>query len=305
MIDQYTHRIDQPLIIEVAINGVGGKERNPNIPRKPDEIIVDALQCIDAGANLIHAHNEDINLSGQAAADDYLAAWKPIISQRPETLWYPTLTASGNSATSLEHIEIIQRELPLHIAPVDPGSTNIGSLDEHGLPVGRVYANSYEDIRTAFDFCSRHSLGPALAIYEPGFLQTTLAFYRADSLPTGTMIKLYFGGEWGLMAKVKGLTFGLPPTANALKAYLDMLEAVDLPWSVSVWGGDLMATPLARMALELGGHLHLGLEEFYDPQRQPTNKELVEEAVALAAAVGRPIASIAEAKTIMSLGHVH
>ena len=36
-----------------------------------------------------------------------------------------------------------------------------------------------------------------------------------------------------------------------------------------------------------------------------SNKELVEEAVALAAAVGRPIASIAEAKTIMSLGHVH
>ncbi len=301
MSEQCGHRVDQALIIEVAINGVSGKERNPNIPRKPDEIIVDALQCIDAGANLIHAHNEDIKLSGQEAADDYLAAWKPILSQRPGTLWYPTLTSNGNSATALEHIEIIKRELPLHIAPVDPGSTNIGILDEQGLPVGGVYANSYEDIRTAFDFCRQHSLGPALAIYEPGFLQTTLAFYRAGQLPAGTMIKLYFGGEWGLAARTKGLTFGLPPTANALKAYLDMLEGVDLPWSVSVWGGDLMATPVARMALERGGHLHLGLEEFYDPQRQPRNKELVEEAIALAKEVGRPIASIAEATAIMSL----
>lgn len=301
---QYSHRVDRAVIIEAAINGVGGKERNPNIPRKPDEIIVDALQCIDAGANLIHAHNEDINLSGQAAADDYLAAWQSIIHQRPGTLWYPTLTASGNSATALEHIEIIKCALPLLIAPVDPGSTNVGSLDEHGLPVGRVYSNSYEDIRTAFDFCSRHSLAPALAIYEPGFLQTTLAFYRAGKLPPGTMIKLYFGGEWGLTARAKGLTFGLPPTANALKAYLDMLEGVDLPWSVSVWGGDLMATPVARMALERGGHLHLGLEEFYDPQRQPTNKELVDEAVALVGEVGRPIASITEAKTIMSLANI-
>ncbi len=40
-----------------------------------------------------------------------------------------------------------------------------------------------------------------------------------------------------------GCTFGLPPTRNALLAYLDMLEGTGLPWSVSVWGGDLMTTP--------------------------------------------------------------
>ena len=29
-----------------------------------------------------------------------------------------------------------------------------------------------------------------------------------------------------------------------------MLEGTDLPWSVSVWGGDLLQTPVARLALE-------------------------------------------------------
>ncbi len=50
-----------------------------------------------------------------------------------------------------------------------------------------------------------------------------------------------------------------------------MLDGSGLPWSVSVWGGDLMQTPVARMAIELGGHIHVGLEEFFDPDRKPTN----------------------------------
>ena len=36
----------------------------------------------------------------------------------------------------------------------------------------------------------------------------------------------------------------------ALLAYLDMLEGTTIPWSVSVWGGDLMQTPVARMAVD-------------------------------------------------------
>ena len=115
------------------------------------------------------------------------------------------------------------------------------------------------------------------------------------------MVKLYFGGEWGLSARGRGVTFGLSPTRNALLAYLDMLEGTDLPWSVSVWGGDLMDTPVARLALERGGHLHVGLEEHFHPDRKPTNVELVEQAVALAAEVGRPIATDAQAADLLDL----
>ncbi len=121
-----------------------------------------------------------------------------------------------------------------------------------------------------------------------------LTYHRAGRLPAGAMVKLYFGGDWGMWARARGVTFGLPPTANALLAYLDMLEGSGLPWSVSVWGGDLMATPVARLALERGGHLHVGLEEHFDPDRKPTNVELVQEAVALVEAVGRPLATTAD-----------
>jgi uncharacterized protein (DUF849 family) len=184
---------------------------------------------------------------------------------------------------------------------VDPGSTNLGFYGEDGYPAGGGYVNAYDDIRFAFDTCRRLDMGPSIAIYEPGFLQTVLAYHHSGLLPEGSMVKLYFGGEWGMRAVSRGVTFGLPPTKHALLAYLDMIGDTGLPWSVSVWGGDVMQTPVAELALEHGGHLHIGLEEHFDPDRKPTNLELLDEAVALCASVGRPVASCREAATMLNL----
>lgn len=292
---------NDPVIIEVAINGMTTPERNPHVPLQPDEIHADVVRCLDAGAAVIHAHNHDIRLVGAAAADAYLAAWRPILAERPDTLWYPTLASAPDAAAKTDHVARIAAAVLLRMAVVDPGSTNLGAPGPDGLPVGGAYVNTYEDIRTHFAFCEHHRVGPSLAIYEPGFLQTALAYHRAGRLPAGSMVKLYFGGEWGMRATGRGVTFGLPPTANALLAYLDMLEGTALPWSVSVWGGDLMATPIARLALERGGHLHVGLEEHFDPDRKPTNVELVAEAATLAAAVGRPVATCADTVELLRL----
>lgn len=292
---------ETPVVIEAAINGETRPDRNPNVPRKPDEIVADVFRCLDAGASLIHAHNGEITLTGRAAADRYLEAWRPILAQRPETLWYPTFAVGADMTESLSHIEVIAQEIELRIGLCDPGSTNIGAPDAEGLPVGIVYSNSYDDVRVAFEQCQRLRIGPSLAIYEPGWLRTTLAFHRAGRLPAGAMLKLYFGGDYGLFATQPGVSFGLAPTEHALRAYLDLIEGTELPWSVSVWGGDLFDTPIARLALELGGHLHVGLEEHFHPERKPTNEEIVRQAAALAAEVGRPLASAAEASGILRL----
>jgi 3-keto-5-aminohexanoate cleavage enzyme len=292
---------EAPVIIECAINGVGKKERNPHIPRTPEEIKVDTLACLDAGAGIIHAHNANIRLVGQEAVHDYVAAWRDILEVRPDTLWYATGVAAQSTEDRIAHHEQLADLGLIRMAYVDPGSTNTGWADADGLPVGGTYVNTYEHIRAAFEQCERRRLAPAIAIYEPGWLNTTLAYHRAGRLPAGAMVKLYFGAEWGLLARSRGVSFGLPPTANALAAYLDMLEGSGLPWSVSAWGGDLLQTPVARLALEQGGHLHIGLEEHFDPDRQPTNVELIDEAVALCAQVGRPVADCAAAAQLLGV----
>ena len=289
-----------PAIIEVAINGITSPEINPNVPLSPEAIAADALDCIEGGAAIIHTHNHDISLTGRDAADPYIEAMAPVLAARPDALWYPTLT-SGDHQAKYAHMAMIAEELPLRMVAVDPGSTNIGGAGPDGLPMGGTYKNDYAEIRASFDLCRDNRWAPAMAIYEPGFLQCVLTYHRVGQLPAGSMAKLYFGAEWGLSRRSKGVTFGLPPTKHALLAYLDMLEGTDIPWSVSVWGGDLMSTPVARLALELGGHLHVGIEEFYDPDRSPTNQELLSEAVALCNEVGRPLATCDETAEMLEL----
>ena len=56
-----------------------------------------------------------------------------------------------------------------------------------------------------------------------------------------------------------------------------------------------------RRAIELGGHIKTGLELFYDPARNPTNLELLQQAQEIARDVGRPIATHEEARALYNI----
>jgi uncharacterized protein (DUF849 family) len=140
------------------------------------------------------------------------------------------------------------------------------------------------------------------AIFEPGFLRNVFSYWRLGRLTPGSFVKFYFGGDNGYMARGRGVTFGLPPTEKALDAYLEMMEieGCTLPWFSAVVGGDLYRTPVARRTVELGGHLRVGLEDHFG-DRQPSNLELVREAVALCDQCGRPVASPVEASRVLGI----
>jgi len=80
-----------PVIIEAAINGATPKERNPHVPITPEEIAADALACFEAGAAVIHNHIDLRGISVEEAAERYLEAWRVVLAQRPDALWYPTV----------------------------------------------------------------------------------------------------------------------------------------------------------------------------------------------------------------------
>ena len=290
-----TSRSGEPVIIEAAINGATTKERNPNVARAPEEIAADALATIDAGAAIIHNHIDLFGVDENEAAERYLAGWRPALAERPDALFYPTV--HFGPPITYEHLIPLAASGVLRLGLTDPGSVNLGAVDPEGVPVGGfIYGNSHDTIARAFQICREQRLGPSLAVYEPGFLRTTLAWWRAGRLPAGAMIKLYFSTEHGYM----GAPFGLPPTAAALDAYVELLGGCDVPWAVSLVGGDVIASEVAPLALERGGHLHVGLE-FFAGDRTPTNAELVAEAVELCEKVGRPVASPDEAAGILGL----
>ena len=180
-----------PVIIEVALNGATTKARNPNVPCDPNELIADAVACIDAGATIIHTHIEDVKIAGETAANRYAEAYREIRVARPDALLYPTVVLNDDQATKFAHVAHLAEEGLIDMIAFDPGSTNIAlGLDSDGLPMAEVlYENSFSDIRYAFDLFGRLGVGPSLAIYEPSFLRATLAWRVAGRLPRGTFVK--------------------------------------------------------------------------------------------------------------------
>lgn len=65
--------------------------------------------------------------------------------------------------------------------------------------------------------------------------------------------------------------------------------------------GSLGTRPIIRRAIELGGHIKTDLELFYDPDRNPTNLQLLQEVQAIAREAGRPRATHEDAKAIYNI----
>jgi hypothetical protein len=166
-----------------------------------------------------------------------------------------------------------------------------------------VYALNYDAMSYAIDQGMARGMGMHFAVFEPGWLRNVMAYWRAGRLSPGSFVKFYFGGDYGVLARGRGVTFGLPPTLAGLAAYREILviEGCDLPWFSAVVGGDLIDTPVARATVEQGGHLRVGLED-HAGDRTPSNLELVREAVALCHEAGRPVAT--PIQTIDILGQV-
>ncbi len=218
------------------------------------------------------------------------------MARHPGVLLYPTM-ASGGAGIAIEarwrhNAELAHLGL-CRVGLVDPGSVSFGFLGADGLPapLDLVYINTHGDARHMFLQCEELGLAPSISIFDPSFLRVALAFAAAGRMPAGAMLKLYFGGM---------LEFGLRPTRAGLEAYLEMLADSGLHWSVAVLGGDVVGCGLAQIALELGGHLRVGLEDYAGP-RTPSNVELVTEAAELAVRCGRSVASIAETNRLLGV----
>jgi uncharacterized protein (DUF849 family) len=292
---------DQPVIIEAAINGGATKAANPHVPISPDEHVADILAVLEAGAAIVHHHD---TLAPTDRADRLAevagGVFRRVLAQRPDALCYPATVWGGPIEERLAHHRLLAEAELLRVAFCDPGSTNLGAADADGLPAPTdfVYAHTPREVRWWFDDLIALRLGPMYSIFEPGFLRVPLAYERAGRLPRGSFVKLYFSG--GGRSDGRAWAFGMPPLPACLDAYLAMLAGSTVPWAVAVLGGDVIESGLARLALERGGHLRVGLEDYVGDDR-PTNAEVVARAVALCAEVGRPVASPDEAALILDV----
>jgi 3-keto-5-aminohexanoate cleavage enzyme len=283
------------VIIEVAVNGGTKKDKNLNSPISPEEIAADALECIDAGASIIHQH--DASGDGQQCAILGLQTYKIILGEQPDAICYPTIAFAGNTVEDAwNHNRALAEAGVLRMAFLDPGSLNLGRLENSGAPdAGEfVYANSNKNIRWIMEQCAQLKLAPSMAIFDASFLRNAVAYEKSGQLAQGAFAKLYFCDDHG------PLSFGLWPTETALNAYLEMMSDSKIPWASAVLSGDLVDSGMAELTVKKGGHLRVGLEDF-GGRASPCNRELVENAADLVESLGYTVATPAQTADILNL----
>lgn len=297
---------NSPVIIESHINGIRVKEMTPNLPVTHDEIVEEGIRCLDAGACAMHAHNTNYNLKGEEAFQDYKKSWDKIFEKYPDAILYGTtcnVALLGEDEHGLEHAELLHKNYGCKLCVIDSGVDNIAlGADTEGFPYGVTHGYNFSRLNKQLQMCRRNDMGVIFSVFEPGFMRIGLYYEKKGMLPKGSSLDLYLMGDYGLASMEPVNTAGVPATLESLYFYMNMMEGSKLPWFLSIWGaGSEAEIPLMRRAIELGGHLKVGLEMHYDPTDKPTNLELLQQAQKIAREVGRPIATPSQAKEILGI----
>jgi 3-keto-5-aminohexanoate cleavage enzyme len=277
------------VVITAALTGVlATREQCPAIPYTPREIAEEAKRSADAGASIVHIHAR----TPQGGPDWSVETFREILTEvraRSDVIVNFSTGAVGIPAEDrIAHI----RELKPDIGALNMGSMNyaIYSSKKKAFHHDHVFANPFRDIQFFLQAMNEAGVRPELECFDTGHIANT-----APLIDMGVLRPPY---QFSLIMGVLG---GIPGTTRHLQNQVDTLPDGSM-WQVI--GIGLNQWALAASALAMGGNVRVGLEDnFYLEQGRmaASNAELVEKAARLAAEIGRPIASVDEARKILCL----
>ena len=271
----------EKLIVTAGLTGSRiDKEHTPHIPVAPAEIVRSGVEAWRAGASVLHVHVRDPE-TGDGTQD--LDVFAPVVEAlRRETDAVLCLTTSGIPGRNLPAEE---RLAPLTLRP-ELASFDAGSIN---TPAG-VFLNPPEFLDALAARLLELGVKPELECFDAGHVATCLRFLDDGKLRAPLHFQF-----------VLGAPYGMPATAAALVHLTGMLPP-EATWSVI--GIGRAQTPMAALALVMGGHARVGLEDniyYRKGELATSNAQLVERVVRLAAELGRDVASPAEARQVLGL----
>lgn len=290
----------QKLVIEARVNEYAGRDGNSHVPWLPDEIARDAAECREAGAAILHFHGR----AADGAPDHRFEFYRDTIRATralSDILIHPTLGYVTLDASAEQRIANIMRlaDDPAtrpEFAPMDMGSTNVDWYDPAARAYttkGLIYRNGTDTLEHFAHAIQGRAMAPYLVSWNIGFTRQIGAFldmgllhapaYVCFCLTDGTMLA------------------GHPGTAEGLDAHTRFLPSGHrIEWTACNFNGDLLK--LTAKIIAEGGHVSIGLGDYsYAEYGRPTNAELVRRVADQARAMGRDVATPAEARTILGV----
>jgi 3-keto-5-aminohexanoate cleavage enzyme len=272
------------LIITCALCGVGTtKEQNPHVPITPDEIAADGLECVKAGASVLHVHVRDekgLNVMDKDIFAEVVGKIREKVAQAGLDVVI-NVTTSGSKFSyeqRMSHLAVVKPEM----CSYDPGTMNWAN--------SYVFLNEPKFLEELGTLTQELGVKPELEIFDAGMIGNMNHYIKRGFLKTPVHCQF-----------VLGVPGGMPGTAESVAYLLPKIPA-DSTWSITGIGKDHMACMLMGLAEGCDG-LRVGLEDniFFEKGVLATNPQLVARAVELGKLAGREIANAAETREILGL----
>lgn len=301
-------KFENAIITCAVTGGIHVPTMSPHLPVTPDEIVTDAVEAAEAGASILHLHVRDPD-TGEPMQD--LELFREVaerVHEQTDAIVQPTTGGAPGMAVE-ERIAVVP-ELQPEMASCNMGSINFGLypiLDafdefEHDwepefLEATRdvIFPNTFEALETIIPMFQEHGTKPELECYDVGHLYNAKHFLDRGILEPPVHVQFVMGIHGGIGADHENL---LHMMRTAEKLFGDQ-------FSFSAIGAGRMQFPLGSMAVELGAHARVGLEDnlyISKGELATSNAQQVEKMVELTTDLtGRDIATPDEVREFLGL----
>jgi 3-keto-5-aminohexanoate cleavage enzyme len=289
-----------PVIICVACNGgIQGKEANEFIPETGEEIAESVHAAYEAGAAMVHIHARNPKQLTDGARDT--ETWREVLRKVrqacPEIILNAT-TGAGPGMTMAERSSSLAagpEVASLNLAP-DMSRFKLKErparlpFPRPALEIDECIPFTYGQIHEFAAEMKQRGIKPELELYHPG------CGWVVNYLIEHHLIEKPY---W--MQTVMGYQTGSFPTVENIIQLLKEFPEQSL-WLCSAIGP--FQLPLTTLATLMGGHVRVGLEDnvyYARGKKAKSNAELVQRAVRIAHELNRPVASPAQARSMLGL----
>ncbi len=295
------------VILTAAITGaVHVSSMSPYLPITPEQIVDQAVEACKAGAAVVHLHGRDPETGAPSSDLGVMRQMVAEIKRRCDVVICIT-TGASQMMTTQERLAVVPDMKP-ELASCNGGSMNfvlaglLSQLPEDcpqwqrsylGGTFDNVFSNTYQGLETYIRTMQENGTIPEFEVYD-GAMINNIAYFRKKGILTSPIyVQFVLGIQGGLPATVDNLAF-LRATAER--------QLGEFNWSAAAAGKNQF--PIVAAAMAMGGNARVGLEDnlYIRPHvLARSNAEQIQAAAAMAAILGREIATPDEARAILGL----
>ena len=277
------------LIITAAITGGEPVHRGmtPHVPTTVEEITEEAVKCWEAGASIVHLHAKEPN-TGKPHPDPNPALKAYVEQIQKKTNLICNVTTGGGRRASDEALDkMIEERCSLGQEMM---SMNVGTINLWTPPYEGVFMNDVPRIKRWAGYMKDHGIKPELEVYDTGMINAAKMLSKEDVFVQPIHLQLVMVGQTGFSPKPKTLIY--------------CVEELDPSWTWSVCSLGRTELPMCALAMSMGGHTRVGMEDNIYLKRGEllkSNAQLVERIVQLADALNIEVATPDESRKILNI----